>query len=130
PRRTPAGADGRCGRRVRRGTVPVVCRATVEAVTHVAAPRYLRIGTWLAVPVHLRATIYVVIAALCVAGVGVATLSMGDLGIPPGQIVHAITGTAEGPTAFVFERLRGPRLVVAIGAGAALAVAGGLFQTV
>lgn len=99
-------------------------------MTQITPPRLVRIGSWLAIPVHMRGVLYVAIASLCVVAVGVATLSMGDLGLAPHEIVQVLSGTADGPSAFVFERLRGPRLVVAIGAGAALAVAGGLFQTV
>src|SRR5699024_3975752 len=131
PTRGPAaGVDGRRGCRLRGCSVLIVRGTTVTSVTQITPPRFVRIGSWLAIPVQMRGLLYVVIASICVVGVGVATLSLGDLGLAPHELIQVLSGTAEGPSAFVFERLRGPRLVVAIGAGSALAVAGGLFQAV
>lgn len=70
-----------------------------------------------------------VLLALLVAG-AVATLSLGRLGIPLADLAGAVTGGAEGKNAFVLERLRGPRLTVAVGTGAALGLSGALFQSV
>lgn len=70
-----------------------------------------------------------VLLVLLVAG-SVATLSLGRLGIPLADLAGAVTGGAEGKNAFVLERLRGPRLTVAVGTGAALGLSGALFQSV
>ncbi|MBA0052382.1 ferrichrome ABC transporter permease [Streptomyces sp. AJS327] len=59
-----------------------------------------------------------------------ATLTLGRLGIPLATLPDAIAGNADGKEEFVLERLRGPRLVVALGAGAALGLSGALFQSV
>ncbi|WP_343036573.1 FecCD family ABC transporter permease [Flexivirga aerilata] len=59
----------------------------------------------------------------------VLSLTMGRLGIPLGELWTALSGHADGKEKFVFEELRGPRLSVAIGAGAALGVSGLLFQS-
>src|SRR5699024_1959433 len=125
-----AGADGRRGGGVRGCAVLAIRGTTVTPVTQITPPRLVRIGSWLAIPVHMRGVLYVAIASLCVVAVGVATLSMGDLGVAPHESAQVLSGTADGPSAFGFDRLRGPRLVVAIGARDALAVVGGLFQTV
>lgn len=58
----------------------------------------------------------------------VATMSLGRLGLDLDDWGKVFDGTASGKTSFVLERLRGPRLLVALGAGMALAQAGLLFQ--
>ncbi|WP_193106322.1 iron chelate uptake ABC transporter family permease subunit [Brachybacterium sp. FME24] len=59
-----------------------------------------------------------------------ATLAWGDLGVSVTDLVAAAQGEAGTKVMFVLERLRGPRLLVGIGAGAAFGLAGALFQTV
>ncbi|MFR9724205.1 FecCD family ABC transporter permease [Streptomyces sp. MS19] len=96
-----------------------------------ARPRgVVRLGPGVALPVR-RAQLVVgagVLLLLVVASA--ATLSMGRLGIPLADLPSAVMGGADGKDAFVIERLRGPRLVVAIGTGAALGLSGALFQSV
>jgi iron complex transport system permease protein len=58
------------------------------------------------------------------------TLSWGDLGVGPRDLVAAAQGEGGTKVMFVLERLRGPRLLVGIGAGVAFGLAGALFQTV
>lgn len=70
------------------------------------------------------------LVALAVLAVSIASLTIGKLGIPLDRLPRALAGHASGAEGFVLGRLRGPRLLVALGAGAALAVSGGLFQTV
>ncbi|MFF3391950.1 FecCD family ABC transporter permease [Streptomyces sp. NPDC002669] len=96
-----------------------------------ASPRkVLRIGGRVALPVRRVSVLTgLVLLALLVAG-AVATLSLGRLGIPLADLPGAVTGGAEGKDAFVLERLRGPRLTVAVGTGAALGLSGALFQSV
>ncbi|MGK9146796.1 iron chelate uptake ABC transporter family permease subunit [Plantibacter flavus] len=102
----------------------------VTGTTRLPGTRILRIGTRVALPVRRRAVIVclLVVAVLFVAGL--ATLTMGRLGVPLGELFAAAIVPPEGKTAFVLERLRGPRLATAIGVGAALGLAGTLFQTV
>ncbi|WP_445403135.1 FecCD family ABC transporter permease [Streptomyces sp. LE64] len=90
----------------------------------------LRVGRVVALPVDGRAVLVVagLLALLVVAGT--ATLCLGRLGIPLADLPAAVTGGAEGMDGLVVNRLRGPRLVTAIGTGAAFAVAGTLFQSV
>ncbi|WP_062214817.1 iron chelate uptake ABC transporter family permease subunit [Streptomyces sp. NBRC 109706] len=90
----------------------------------------LVVGRWLAVPVGRASVLAAAVTVLLIVVAGVATLSMGRLGIPLGQLPTALTGGAEGKELFVLDRLRGPRLTVAIGAGAALGLSGALFQSV
>lgn len=92
--------------------------------------RYLRIGRAVALPVRPSAVLAGLVVLLLLVAAAAATLSMGRLGIAvpdlPGAILHG-TGVKER---FVLERLRGPRLTVAAGTGAALGLSGALFQTV
>ncbi|MFD6589507.1 FecCD family ABC transporter permease [Streptomyces anulatus] len=95
------------------------------------APRgYLVVGRTVAIPmrrtsVFAGAGLFVLLLAAAV-----TTLAWGRLGIDLADLPAALVGDAEGKDRFVFNRLRGPRLTVAIGVGAALGVSGALFQSV
>lgn len=82
------------------------------------------------VPVRRRT----VTVCLAVVGVSVVlsllTLSLGRLGLSAADLRDAVTGDLDARSRFVLERLRGPRLLVAVGVGIALGIAGALFQTV
>ncbi|SOD61698.1 iron complex transport system permease protein [Streptomyces zhaozhouensis] len=88
------------------------------------------IGRRLALPMSRAALLVGVGIVLALVAAAVATLTMGRLGVPLGELPTALTGGAEGKSLFVLDRLRGPRLVVAIAAGAALGLSGALFQSV
>ncbi|MDT0269725.1 iron chelate uptake ABC transporter family permease subunit [Streptomyces sp. DSM 44915] len=88
------------------------------------------VGRWLALPLSRAALLAAAGTVLVLCAAAVATLTMGRLGIPLGELPSALTGGAEGKELFVLDRLRGPRLVVAIAAGAAFGVSGALFQSV
>ncbi|MFL1377007.1 MULTISPECIES: FecCD family ABC transporter permease [unclassified Nocardiopsis] len=90
----------------------------------------LRLGRAVALPVHPRSLLWGALLLLAVLAVAAATLSLGRLGIPLPRIPAVVTGGGEGTETFVFERLRGPRLAVALGVGAALGLSGALFQSV
>ncbi|MEU5162678.1 iron chelate uptake ABC transporter family permease subunit [Streptomyces sp. NPDC020875] len=88
----------------------------------------VRLGP-VAVAVRPRAVVVALgLLALTVVA-SVATLTLGRLGIPLAELGTALSGGAEGRDAFVLERLRGPRLVVALGTGCALGLSGALFQS-
>ncbi|MGX2992762.1 FecCD family ABC transporter permease [Streptomyces sp. JNUCC 64] len=98
-----------------------------------AGPRpaaLLRIGRAVALPVDGRAVLVTVALLVLLTGAAAATLVLGRLGIAPADLPRVVTGGAEGMDRLIVNRLRGPRLVTAIGAGAAFAVAGALFQSV
>ncbi|MFE0646643.1 FecCD family ABC transporter permease [Streptomyces sp. NPDC058877] len=90
----------------------------------------LRIGPRIAVPIRRPTVLAAAVTLLLLLGAAVATLSMGRLGIDPADLPSAVMGEATGKNAFVLNRLRGPRLVVAIAAGAAFGLSGALFQSV
>lgn len=90
----------------------------------------LRMGRVLALPIRRRSLVVgAVITAVVLAGAA-ATLSLGNLGVPPAQLPSVLAGGGEATDRFVLSRLRGPRLLVAVGVGAALGIAGALFQAV
>lgn len=105
---------------------------TIRPLPHRSAPRRatLRIGPWIAVPVRVSALVTAVVTLVLLAVAAVATLSMGRLGIELPDLPGALLGEATGKDAFVLDRLRGPRLVVAIATGAAFGLSGALFQSV
>jgi iron complex transport system permease protein len=95
-----------------------------------ARPPVLRIGGWLSLPVRPRSLLLggaLVVALLVTA---ILTLTLGALGIALGDILPTMRGDGTGRDEIVLTAFRGPRLVVGIAAGAALAVSGALFQTV
>ncbi len=82
------------------------------------------------VPVRRR-TLTVCLGIVAVSVVlSLLTLSLGRLGLSVADLRDAVTGDLDARSRFVLERLRGPRLLVAVGVGVALGVAGALFQTV
>ncbi|MGW6458947.1 FecCD family ABC transporter permease [Streptomyces sp. NPDC055078] len=90
---------------------------------------FLTLGRTVAVPVR-RVSVLTALALLVLTAVAaVATLSLGRLGIPLAELGEALSGGARGKNAFVLERLRGPRLVVALGTGCVLGLSGALFQS-
>lgn len=85
-------------------------------------------------PARRRASLLGLVLLALLAGTALATLSMGRLGVAPADlpagIAEVVTGEAQGRASFVLGHLRGPRLLVALGAGAALGASGALFQSV
>ncbi|WP_271221034.1 FecCD family ABC transporter permease [Streptosporangium carneum] len=95
------------------------------------SPRgFVTIGRAVAVPAARASVVVAVVTVALLVAAAVATLSLGRLGLSLADLAGALTRGAEGKQAFVLERLRGPRLVVAVGVGAALGLSGALFQTV
>ncbi|KUP97096.1 FecCD family ABC transporter permease [Thermobifida cellulosilytica] len=90
----------------------------------------LRVGSAVALPLHPRSLLWALLLAAALLATAVATLGLGRLGIPPGALADALTGDATPAQEFVLHRLRGPRLATAVGTGAALGLAGALFQSV
>ncbi|MGO1167328.1 MAG: FecCD family ABC transporter permease [Janibacter sp.] len=104
------------------------------STTWTSAEPVLRLGRHVELPVRRRVVLLGVVLLTLVVVTVLATLSLGGLGIPVGELPSAIReligGEATGKANFVLGHLRGPRLTVALGAGAALGVSGALFQSV
>lgn len=99
------------------------------------APRWrpgpvLHAGTTVSLRVRPRALAVGALLVTVVAGLAAATLALGDMGVPLNRLATVLAGGGEATESFVLERLRGPRLAVAVGTGIALGIAGALFQSV
>ncbi len=94
----------------------------------------LRLGRHVALPVRRRAVLLGLLLLTLVVATALATLSLGNLGVPVAElsrgVAEVVSGDAKGKANFVLGHLRGPRLAVALGAGAALGASGALFQSV
>ncbi|MFJ2178523.1 FecCD family ABC transporter permease [Streptomyces sp. NPDC087851] len=102
-----------------------------QTMVRTAAPRgFLTLGRTVAVPVRRRSVVVALVTVVLTVAAAIATLSLGRLGIALADLPAAVTGGAQGTDVFVLERLRGPRLTVAVGTGAALGLSGALFQSV
>ncbi|MEE1799605.1 FecCD family ABC transporter permease [Streptomyces sp. NPDC101062] len=102
-----------------------------QTMVRTAAPRgFLTLGRTVAVPVRRRSVVVALVTVVLTVAAAIATLSLGRLGIALADLPAAVTGGARGTDVFVLERLRGPRLTVAVGTGAALGLSGALFQSV
>ncbi|MFD5343463.1 iron chelate uptake ABC transporter family permease subunit, partial [Streptomyces anulatus] len=95
------------------------------------APRgYLVVGRTVAIPMR-RASVFAGAGLfVLLLAAAVTTLAWGRLGIDLADLPAALVGDAEGKDRFVFNRLRGPRVTVAIGVGAALGRGRAPFQSV
>lgn len=71
----------------------------------------------------------VVLAALVVVAL-LATVSLGDYPIAPGDLLSSLVGAGPARVEFVVTRLRLPRALAGLAVGAALGLAGALFQRV
>lgn len=114
----------------REPTVPPNPRPTRPRSPHEPRRFVVRVGRRIAVPVRRRAAVIALLLVLALVVAALATLTLGSLGIPLGRLPVVVGGGGEATERFVFDRLRGPRLTVGIGVGAALGIAGALFQSV
>lgn len=92
--------------------------------------KILHLGEKVALPYRRRSVLIWTVAGVAVVVLAVATLMVGRLGLGPGDLLDLLRGEAGTKTEFVLTRLRGPRVLVAIFAGAAFGLSGALFQTV
>jgi iron complex transport system permease protein len=64
-----------------------------------------------------------------VAALATVSLSFGDFAVPPADVVRTLLGAGSPLDHFVIVQVRLPRLLLAVTAGAALALSGALFQS-
>jgi iron complex transport system permease protein len=69
-----------------------------------------------------------VLLAVLVVVLGIS-LTTGDFALSVGEVLRALTGNADPGADFIVNTLRMPRLVTAVCVGAALAVSGGILQS-
>lgn len=79
---------------------------------------------------HLRPLV-VGLALTAVALVGaIFMIGTGDYPLSPGQVIETLLGGGDSSTSFIVETLRLPRTLTALLVGAALGVAGAIFQSI
>lgn len=84
----------------------------------------------LALPVRRRSVVVVAGALVLALVLAWVTVTVGDLGIPPGELWQVLTGGGSRSQQWSLWTNRLPRLAVGFLAGAAFALAGSLFQSV
>ncbi|GAA5003587.1 FecCD family ABC transporter permease [Kitasatospora paranensis] len=89
----------------------------------------LRIGTTLSVRFRPRALIVGLACTALALGVGILALGSGDYPLGPADVVRTLTGGGTPAEDFIVNQLRLPRVVTALLVGAALGLAGALFQS-
>ncbi|MFT4216770.1 MAG: iron chelate uptake ABC transporter family permease subunit [Micropruina sp.] len=97
-----------------------------------AAHQRFRIGRLggLSWPVYPRAVLIGVVMAVLLVALAAASLSIGRRLIPPAELWAALLHPDAGGTATIVWSLRLPRVICGICVGAALAVAGAVFQSI
>jgi iron complex transport system permease protein len=80
--------------------------------------------------ISLRPLAVVLTATVVAAVLGVLALGLGAYPVPPDKVIGAFTGTAKGLDRIAVLEWRLPRMAAGLAFGAALAVAGALFQTI
>ncbi len=75
-------------------------------------------------------SLVLLISALFVLAMAVISLSVGSYGLSPGEILEIIGGGGTKAGRFAFYNIRLPRTVLALLVGSALAVSGGVLQSV
>jgi iron complex transport system permease protein len=79
---------------------------------------------------HLRPLIVgLALAAVALAG-AILAIGTGDYPLSPGQVVETLLGGGDSGSQFIVETLRLPRVLTALLVGAALGVAGAIFQSI
>ncbi|MGK4584780.1 FecCD family ABC transporter permease [Kitasatospora sp. HPMI-4] len=109
---------------VGRATGPHPTRGGREGRTNV-----LRIGDTVSLRYRPRALAVGALAALLALTLGVVTLGSGDYPMSPAEVLGTLVGRGSPAQDFIVNQLRLPRVVTALAVGAALALAGALFQS-
>lgn len=87
-------------------------------------------GDRIALTYRRRSVLIWTATAVFVASLGIVTLMGGKLGLSLADVADLVSGQASTVTEFTLFRVRGPRLLIAIMAGAAFGLSGALFQNV
>ncbi|GAA3657426.1 FecCD family ABC transporter permease [Microbacterium marinilacus] len=77
-----------------------------------------------------RMLVVCAILAVCCVGLAAWAITLGSFDVTIGDVLAVAAGTAEGPVTKVVSEWRAPRVLGALLFGAALGVAGGVFQAI
>ncbi|PFG43620.1 iron complex transport system permease protein [Isoptericola jiangsuensis] len=78
---------------------------------------------------HRRLALVLGVLAAAILALATLALVIGPASLPPGKAVAALFGVGDAGDLFIVQRLRLPRILAALLAGAAFALAGALFQS-
>ena len=92
--------------------------------------KMFHVGEHIAMSYRRRSVLIWLAMTMAVLSLAVATLMLGKLGLSPADFIDLLSGQASATSEFVFQRVRGPRVLIAIMAGAAFGLSGALFQNV
>jgi len=79
--------------------------------------------------VHDRTVVVCLALLAAVVGIGLVTMTTGDFELTVSDVVKSLVGQGDGASDFIVLTLRLPRLLTGILVGAALAVSGGILQS-
>ncbi|MFD9739499.1 FecCD family ABC transporter permease [Umezawaea sp. NPDC059074] len=79
--------------------------------------------------VHDRTVVVCLALLAAVVGIGLVTMTTGDFELTVSDVVKSLIGQGDGASDFIVLTLRLPRLLTGILVGAALAVSGGILQS-
>ncbi|MFC5723000.1 FecCD family ABC transporter permease [Streptomyces gamaensis] len=99
------------------------------AATRSARP-VLRFGAGLSVRYSVRPVLACVLLLAAAAGCGIALIGAGEYPVAPQDVARALFGDGSPADVYVVRELRLPRALTGLLAGAALALAGAVFQSV
>lgn len=92
--------------------------------------KLFHLGDHIALHYRRRSVLIWTAVTVLIVSLAIVTLMGGKLGLGPSDMIDLITGQASTVTEFTFQRVRGPRVLIAIMAGAAFGLSGALFQNV
>jgi iron complex transport system permease protein len=96
----------------------------------VALPgRVVRVGESVSLRVRRRPVVVGLLLAIFMLAMSIFAIGTGEFDIPPGTVVSALLGTADGGSEFIVRELRLPRVLCALFVGVALGVSGAIFQS-
>jgi iron complex transport system permease protein len=96
----------------------------------VALPgRVVRVGESVSLRVRRRPVVVGLLLAIFMLAMSIFAIGTGEFAIPPGTVVSALLGTADGGSEFIVRELRLPRVLCALFVGVALGVSGAIFQS-
>ncbi|MCX4551937.1 iron chelate uptake ABC transporter family permease subunit [Streptomyces sp. NBC_01387] len=84
----------------------------------------------LSVRVDVRSAVVVLLLAVVALAAGVVLIGSGDYPMAPGDVVRTLLGGGTTAQEFIVDDLRLPRVLVALLVGAALGIAGAVFQSI
>ncbi|GAA0492687.1 iron chelate uptake ABC transporter family permease subunit [Streptomyces sp. NPDC046215] len=111
-------------------TAPSTGTTPAPAPSGHAAARTVRTRSGLSLRVDLRAVTVVLLLLAAATAAAVALIGTGDFPLTPAEVLTTLTGGGTPAQEFIVHDLRLPRVLVGLLTGAALGLAGAVFQSV